>query len=65
MKRAFLFGAIALLIIIAGCTTGLRNKQLEKVAKDWALVIRASQVTVTPEKKQPDAGQRAPDDGLA
>ena len=28
----------------AGCTTTLRNQQLESVAKDWALVIRASQV---------------------
>ncbi len=27
-----------------GCTTTLRNQQLESVAKDWALVIRASQV---------------------
>ncbi len=26
----------------AGCTTTLRNQQLESVAKDWALVIRAS-----------------------
>lgn len=32
------------LIFSAGCANTLRNKQLEKVAKDWALVIRASQV---------------------
>ena len=31
MKRAFLFGVIVFLIIITGCTTGLRNKQLEKI----------------------------------
>ncbi len=34
----------ACLVLLVGCTTGLRNKQLEKVAKDWSLVIRASQV---------------------
>ena len=28
----------------SGCTSTLRNEQLENVAKDWALVIRASQV---------------------
>lgn len=31
-------------LVIFGCTGALRNQQLEKVAKDWALVIRASQV---------------------
>lgn len=35
---------LTILIFSSGCTTVLRNKQLEKVAKDWALVIRASQV---------------------
>lgn len=35
---------VTILIFSIGCTTALRNKQLEKVAKDWALVIRASQV---------------------
>jgi len=35
---------LTILIFSSGCTTALRNKQLEKVAKDWALVIRASQV---------------------
>lgn len=30
--------------LLSGCTAGLRNQQLEQVAKDWALVIRASQV---------------------
>ncbi len=28
----------------SSCTTSLRNEQLEQVAKDWAMVIRASQV---------------------
>ncbi len=28
----------------SSCTTPLRNEQLEQVAKDWAMVIRASQV---------------------
>lgn len=31
-------------LVICGCTGALRNQQLEKVAKDWSLVIRASQV---------------------
>lgn len=31
-------------VLESGCTTTLRNHQLEQVAKDWALVIRASQV---------------------
>jgi len=38
---------LAILTIVlssAGCASTLRNIQLEKVAKDWALVIRASQV---------------------
>ena len=35
---------VAILVFCSGCTSALRNKQLEKVAKDWALVIRASQV---------------------
>lgn len=40
-------------------------RELKKGFLMGGVVIRASQVTVTPEKKQPDAGQRAPDDGLA
>jgi hypothetical protein len=35
---------VGILVFCSGCTAALRNKQLEKVAKDWALVIRASQV---------------------
>ncbi len=35
---------LLLSICIGCCTTTLRNEQLEKVAKDWALIIRASQV---------------------
>jgi hypothetical protein len=35
---------LAVLYLSTSCTTTLRNKQLEEVAKDWALVIRASQV---------------------
>lgn len=37
-------GMLFLTLITSGCTTALRNQQLEQVAKDWALVIRASQV---------------------
>lgn len=33
-----------LVLVVSSCTGTLRNQQLEKVAKDWALVIRASQV---------------------
>jgi len=35
---------LTILVLFAGCATHLRNQQLEKVAKDWSLVIRASQV---------------------
>mgnify|MGYP001572376412 CR=1 FL=1 len=46
-KRNSQWGILVVLTILfftIGCTTALRNKELEKVAKDWALVIRASQV---------------------
>lgn len=46
-KRNSQWGILVVLTILffsVGCTTVLRNKQVEKVAKDWALVIRASQV---------------------
>jgi len=43
-RRVAILGVLAVLILFASCTTTLRNKQLEEVAKDWALVIRASQV---------------------
>lgn len=35
---------MAIFILFANCTTSLRNKQLENVAKDWSIVIRASQI---------------------
>jgi len=35
---------VIMAILTSGCTTTLRNAELEKVAKDWSLVIRASQV---------------------
>lgn len=38
------FIALAFAVVSSGCTTTLRNKQLEQVAKDWSLVVRASQV---------------------
>lgn len=46
-KRNSQWGILVVLTILffsIGCATALRNKELEKVAKDWALVIRASQV---------------------
>ena len=36
--------AALMLFLTSGCTATLRNSELEKVAKDWSLVIRASQV---------------------
>lgn len=42
--RRFVIIIIAFLCIWSGCTTALRNSETEKVAKDWSLVIRASQV---------------------
>lgn len=32
------------LLLLVGCSTALRNHELEAVAKDWAMAIRASQV---------------------
>ena len=43
-RRVATLGVLVVLILFASCATTLRNKQLEEVAKDWALVIRASQV---------------------
>lgn len=40
-----LFAALLALLLVAGCgTTRLSSRQLERVAKDWSLSIRASQV---------------------
>ena len=39
-----LLSVILLALTASSCTAKLRNQQLEQVAKDWALVIRASQV---------------------
>ncbi len=36
--------AAIMVLLTGGCTAALRNSELEKVAKDWSLVIRASQV---------------------
>ena len=49
LKPRGILKVLAILILwvscsAASCTTTLRNEQLESVAKDWALVIRASQV---------------------
>jgi len=35
---------LVLFLLLAGCTEPMRNDQLEHVAKDWALVVRASQL---------------------
>lgn len=47
-RKAFLKAVLLLLLwtisTASSCTSQLRNEQLEQVAKDWALVIRASQV---------------------
>jgi len=39
-----ILGFTLIVATITGCTTHLRNKQLESVAKDWSYVVRASQV---------------------
>lgn len=39
-----LLSAILIALTASSCTATLRNQQLEQVVKDWALVIRASQV---------------------
>ena len=44
LTQGAIAAALAILVLSTGCATSLRNKQLEAVAKDWALVIRASQV---------------------
>jgi hypothetical protein len=41
--RRLALGALVLLFT-AGCATQLRNRELERVAKDWSMVVRASQV---------------------
>ena len=42
-KSIYIFAISALTIILAGCCTS-KKSQLENVAKDWCLTIRASQV---------------------
>jgi hypothetical protein len=44
IKQWLILGVLTVLFVSTGCTATLRNEQLENVAKDWALVIRASQV---------------------
>ena len=44
VRTAPVLGGMAALVLSFGCTGALRNAELEKVAKDWSLVIRASQV---------------------
>lgn len=39
-----LMAIVAGAVLLGGCAESMRNNQLEKVAKDWSLVIRASQV---------------------
>jgi hypothetical protein len=42
MRKVIALGIV--LMLSAGCSTYLRNRELERVAKDWSMVIRASQV---------------------
>ena len=45
MKKTLLLPAVlAATLAFSGCSTYLKKTQLEKVAKDWCLVVRASQV---------------------
>lgn len=39
-----LMAIVAGVVLLSGCAERMRNNQLEKVAKDWSLVIRSSQV---------------------
>jgi len=43
-RRASVALLVVCLALTAGCATRLRNRELEAVAKDWSMVIRASQV---------------------
>jgi hypothetical protein len=43
-RQTVILTLLAILVFSMGCGAPLRNTQLETVAKDWALVIRASQV---------------------
>ncbi|NIO05015.1 MAG: hypothetical protein GTN74_10485 [Proteobacteria bacterium] len=44
MKLRLVIAASLILMVWTGCATQLRNRELEQVAKDWSMVIRASQV---------------------
>lgn len=44
MRPRAVLAVLVVLVLSTSCNPTLRNKQLETVAKDWALVIRASQV---------------------
>jgi hypothetical protein len=43
-RASFSIVLVLSLALTAGCATKLRNQELEAVAKDWSMVIRASQV---------------------
>jgi hypothetical protein len=38
------FAALVSALLLSGCASTMRNRQLQDVAKDWSMVIRASQV---------------------
>jgi hypothetical protein len=44
MKRRLLIASTVMLVIATACASQMRNRELEQVAKDWSMVIRASQV---------------------
>jgi hypothetical protein len=44
MKRFITIMMCSTMLVLAGCASEQRQKQLERVAKDWCLTIRASQV---------------------
>jgi len=44
MRKQYEIIAAVVVVLVSGCAQEMRNRNLEKVAKDWCLVIRASQV---------------------
>ena len=44
MQKSHWILSLCACLVMAGCAETLRNKQLEKVAKDWSIAVRASQI---------------------
>lgn len=44
MRKQYKIIVAVVVVLVSGCGQEMRNRNLEKVAKDWCMVIRASQV---------------------